>query len=301
MFDPVTAFAAAGSLMGGSGGGGGFFAGLGKALPGIISGIGSLFGGGGESSSINLKALVKQAEKAGFNPLTVLRAGGGAGFVQTHTPALAGIGTLANAAAQGIDAWMNFDPAAEQRAKDRDVLEMKVLEAELGRIQSETHRSRSFNVPSRGVSSIGSPAGTVAGTAAGSGGSMSVRGGALPPMAVDAVGSDGQIYDAPNPDVPVEAEQDIWRWVREGKIVQAAYAIAEKNGWSVEAATKWLNDNADKAMQYTAGPGAGAIADWLADGAENAGLSLNIQPPKRTAPKPSWGDPFANPGFGWPQ
>lgn len=289
---PFSAFPA---LFGaGASGGSGFLAGVGKAIPSIISGIGSLFGGGDESSTINYSALVKQAEKAGFNPLTALRAGGGAGFVQTHAPAFAGVATLANAAAQGIDAWMNFDPAAEKRALERDELEMEVLRAELGKIQADTHRSRSFNVPSAGVRNVGSPAGTKAGTN-GPGASLGSRVVAGVRTAIDAVGSDDQIYDVPNPDAPMEAEQDIWRWIREGRIVEAAYAIAEKNNWSMAKAWEWANKMSAQNEKWVQGVIDKNVADPMTEWADQTLPG----PPRRTSPRPGYG-PATVPGWGWP-
>ena len=76
-------------------------------LGSLLGGVGSILGGllgGSESSSgkkksvtrsrsttkhtVRLGQLVKQAERAGFNPLTVLNAGGLAAFTKTHTVGL---------------------------------------------------------------------------------------------------------------------------------------------------------------------------------------------------------------------
>ena len=80
------------------------------AVPGLVQGAFSLFGKKGlserkqaalqhkywresvdyqtQNQGRQLKELVKGAQEAGFNPLTVLRGGGGAGYQQTHAPIL---------------------------------------------------------------------------------------------------------------------------------------------------------------------------------------------------------------------
>lgn len=97
---PLAGTAAVGSLAGASGGIGAALGAIGGAAGGVLSGLGGfvkdfggpigdflgglggLFGGGGKPKRVNsLLQLRKDAEKAGFNPLTALLAtGGGAGY-----------------------------------------------------------------------------------------------------------------------------------------------------------------------------------------------------------------------------
>lgn len=85
-----------------------------------------------------LKHLVKGAEAAGFNPLTVLRGGGGPGYMQTHTPVLsmqayegANMGdALAAGLRTGVQAAYDYDPIQEERAK----IELDIAKAQLKRI-----------------------------------------------------------------------------------------------------------------------------------------------------------------------
>lgn len=119
-----------------------------------------------------LTHLVEDAEKAGFNPLTVLRAGGGSGYnaAAGFAPVLsqplpsyqtAGVNApvmrapLAHVADPGAafgEAFAsiganiaNFDPHAD----DRRELEYRLMEAQIGNLNasSQSYRSQSFNVP----------------------------------------------------------------------------------------------------------------------------------------------------------
>jgi len=196
-----------------------------QAAPSIISGISSLFGGGGsESTTINYKALRKAAEKGGFNPLTALRAGGSAGFMQTHTPALASVATIGRAVANGFQAAIDYDPNAEKTAE----MERQLLKAQLENIQERTRKSQSFNVPT--TSSPGPGRGVP---------------GAIPPAGIDVRGKDGQILDVSNPEAPMEAESDLWRWFREGRIGPEVRKAAEANDWSVQSVWDAMNKSAD--------------------------------------------------------
>jgi len=117
-------------------------------IGGAISAISGLFGGSKEKvtrNEVDYVKLRKSAEKAGFNPLTALRNGGSAGFAVTHHPALSFGERLGNAASTFGGFLMNYDWNAQKRADQ----EGKLLEAQLGLIQAETERARSFsfNVP----------------------------------------------------------------------------------------------------------------------------------------------------------
>lgn len=106
--------------------------------------VGKLFGGKEEKqeNTIDYVKMVKWAEKAGFNPLTALRAGGGAGFTTTTShPALSAWTGIADAV--GTFA-ANYDPQANERA----ALEDDIQRARLENIQADTkQRMRSMEVP----------------------------------------------------------------------------------------------------------------------------------------------------------
>lgn len=74
------------------------------------------------------------AEAAGFNPLTALRAGGGAGFTTTHHPALASGGFIADALGTFGNAIASIDPMRDATAK----LEHQIKQATLANIQADT-------------------------------------------------------------------------------------------------------------------------------------------------------------------
>lgn len=85
-------------------------------------------------NSVDYVKMRDNAIKAGFNPLTVLRNGGSAGFgTQISHPALSsGFGAgIADALATGISAWAAYDPMAEKRAD----LEYEVAQEQLRSVQ----------------------------------------------------------------------------------------------------------------------------------------------------------------------
>lgn len=123
-----------------------------------ISAISSLFGDDDEKTTettINYKKMAREAEKAGFNPLTAIRNGGSAGFVTTHHPALSMEDRLGGVFSTLGNALMSFDSRAEERAE----LENKMLQAQLeqiGRQNDAANRSWFGDVPvAMGASVVG--------------------------------------------------------------------------------------------------------------------------------------------------
>lgn len=97
--------------------------------------LGKLVGGDEKTTSeIDYVKLRQNAEAAGFNPLTALRAGGGAGFTTTHHPALASGAFIADAISGIGNAIASIDPMADETAK----LEHQIKQATLANIQSDT-------------------------------------------------------------------------------------------------------------------------------------------------------------------
>lgn len=83
--------------------------------------LGGIFGGGNDSE-LDLGRLRRQAQKHGFNPLTVLGATGGQGF--HRTPSLASGQLLAEAAARGVDTYFNTQSAEADRELGRLKIEL---------------------------------------------------------------------------------------------------------------------------------------------------------------------------------
>lgn len=112
---------------------------------------------------VNYKQMVADAEAAGFNPLTVLRNGGSAGYgTSVQHPALSSSWgeRFADTIATGVSAWANFDPMAEARSN----LEYQLVEEQLK--TAKRQGSRSFDVPTyRGGTVRTSPGGFVASNA----------------------------------------------------------------------------------------------------------------------------------------
>nr|QJB21404.1 MAG: hypothetical protein [Microvirus sp.] len=109
---------------------------IGTAITAGASFLGKLFGGGGETttSQVNYKDMVKDAEAAGFNPLTVLRNGGAAGYTQTHHPALSSGAFIADAMAGLGNVVASIDPMRDATAK----LEHEIKQATLESIQADS-------------------------------------------------------------------------------------------------------------------------------------------------------------------
>ncbi|WP_413876351.1 hypothetical protein [Albidovulum sp.] len=103
---------------------------------------GGLFGGKKKETkqTTDFVALRDSAEAAGFNPLTALKATGGAGFTTTTHPGLSSGEFLAEAIGSGVQAWSSFDPMQQQR----DALEMEMMRAELDRIKSDARVTQGF-------------------------------------------------------------------------------------------------------------------------------------------------------------
>jgi len=103
----------------------------------ILGGVfGKVFGGKKKKADFTDQArleqnrykwLVKGAQNAGFNPLTVLRSTGGSmGQVPDRAPGLSGGDILAAAVQQGAQAYQKYDPVAEETAKlERDILKQE--------------------------------------------------------------------------------------------------------------------------------------------------------------------------------
>ncbi len=106
--------------------------------------------------------MVKNAEAAGFNPLTALRNGGSAGFTATTSPALSSSAYIGQAAGQAVtnvgNFLANFDPMADQKRE----AEYQLVQAQIANLNGNTATMfprapslpGSFNVPSWGASNI---------------------------------------------------------------------------------------------------------------------------------------------------
>lgn len=123
--------------------------------------LGSIFGGGSkkqETTTVNrvdYKRMVRDAEAAGFNPLTALRNGGAAGFSisSSTTPAVPLSSRIADGLSAGTQSFLaNFDPFADQKRE----LETRLVEAQIRNLtaSSDAFRSQSFNVPGRTAGTV---------------------------------------------------------------------------------------------------------------------------------------------------
>lgn len=102
--------------------------------------------------------MVRNAEAAGFNPLTALRNGGAAGFMTTTSPGLSSGEVLANAAGEVGNFLSNFDPMADQKRE----AEYQLVQAQIANLNASTAdygrrtlaSPGSFNVPQYGAGQV---------------------------------------------------------------------------------------------------------------------------------------------------
>lgn len=134
--------------------------GLFSSIIGAVAGplIGGLFGKKKDKpqevvNRVDYGRMVKDAEAAGFNPLTALRNGGSAGFGVQSMPSMTSNNIWGDTAAAAFNAWNNYDPHAQKRESLSDSL----MQAQLANIQADTAlkmnprslvpKKNSFNVP----------------------------------------------------------------------------------------------------------------------------------------------------------
>lgn len=100
-------------------------------------------------NTVDYVKMRKAAEAAGFNPLTVLRNGGSAGFgttIQHPSLSLMGRTDFGDVVAAGINAFAGYDPQSEKRQQ----LEYDLVQAQLQSVQQQNRQQmRSFDVPVR--------------------------------------------------------------------------------------------------------------------------------------------------------
>lgn len=123
--------------------------------------LGNLFGGKQEqkpqttttTSYVDYARMVKDAEAAGFNPLTAIRNGGSAGFSSsTSTSSGGGVSTplssrLASGLADATQSFLaNFDPIKDQKQE----LEARLVEAQIANLNASSNRLMYPDAPVRG-------------------------------------------------------------------------------------------------------------------------------------------------------
>ena len=112
------------------------------AIPGVagamVSGASSLLGGllgrksKTQSTRINFQQLRDDAQAAGFNPLTALKATGGGGNTTTTHGGLSSMEVIGNAIQDGLGTFLSFDPVAEETKR----LENELLAQQVKRYKS---------------------------------------------------------------------------------------------------------------------------------------------------------------------
>lgn len=109
-------------------------------IGGVVSGLGQLFAPKPKPASLDLVAMRREAERAGFNPLAVLRAGGAMGF--TNAPADYRFSNALGTLGAGISNW-NYDPTSLSRG----VVELEIAKKTLANMNNKAPANMSFAVP----------------------------------------------------------------------------------------------------------------------------------------------------------
>lgn len=100
--------------------------------------LGSLLGGKKSSNRINYKQMVRDAEAAGFNPLTAIRNGGSAGYMQGGNPtALSRIG-------DGLGEFGNFIANFDPMQDDKREAEFQLVQAQIANLNADTSNKVKF-------------------------------------------------------------------------------------------------------------------------------------------------------------
>jgi len=99
-----------------------------------------------QRQEVDFTKLRDNAQAAGFNPLTALRATGGQGFGVNTMPGLSSAEVLGNAVQAGLGTYLSHDPIAEETRR---------LENDL--LRQEIERGKKTGFPVRGVSVSSSP------------------------------------------------------------------------------------------------------------------------------------------------
>lgn len=129
--------------------------GLGTAAASRLSGGG---GGSSQTSRINFAQMRDDAIAAGFNPLTALRATGGAGNVTTSIPSMSSGDFLKDALGQGLTHWFNSPTAYD---KEMDQLRLETAREELNQLRRASDPVRtSFGKSLTDVEDYRTPANT---------------------------------------------------------------------------------------------------------------------------------------------
>lgn len=218
-----------------------------QAVAGIAGAIGSLFGGSKQSeeerttvteSRVDYKRLVRDAQRAGINPLTALRTGGAAGFTTqtTTTPPLASqslIGRIASATGQIAEGLSNQQVwEASQQKLD---LDRRLVEAQINNLRQPSTGPQGPRIGGPAMGQPGPPGmfhGPGSPGAPGSGPPMNPtqpNPGQVVPGWLWQQTPEGGYLLGPNPEAPVEFETDAWWWARRGVFFEEMDKVIQKN------------------------------------------------------------------------
>ena len=110
-------------------------------IGGVVSAFGALAAPKPKPASLDLVAMRREAERAGFNPLAVLRSGGAMGF--SNAPADYRFSNALGAIGAGISNW-NYDPVS----MNRNMVELEIAKKTLANLNANgAPANMSFAVP----------------------------------------------------------------------------------------------------------------------------------------------------------
>ena len=187
----------------------------GAIAKGAIGLIGGLFGRK-KSKGVNFVQLRDSALAAGFNPLTALKANGGAGFETGGE--MTALGFAANALNDGFETWYNIQ--SQEADRELQDLQKRILQAELAEYESanEMPRSGQFDIPS--VVTYADE--------------VTQEPPALQPLRFNIRGNaprtmdDTGIYGA-DVGMPREFEADAWQWALDGTLQENFQEVFNRN------------------------------------------------------------------------
>lgn len=123
---------------------------LGAVVPKLVGGI---FGKSKpQTNTVDYARMVKDAQAAGFNPLTALRNGGSAGFTVTN-PALSSKEFISDALSDGFNAALGYKQ--DEMDKEREKIQIDLMKEELAQMK------RRGKLYSQGNYGFGAPSATV--------------------------------------------------------------------------------------------------------------------------------------------
>jgi len=183
------------------------------------------------SQSVNLKKMVKDAQAAGFNPLTVLQATGGSGWGSQASASDLDFGSMAAAAAvQGVsDYWSQQQQRDLMDAQiDLTQAETQSIRGQLGQRQAALQGAPVQEVPTAApITRRAGTAPTIAADPASP--DLVARTAGIAPLGVGSAGIQPNYTAYDTMGDPLEAEAELWGSAKTGQLGELGMGIVKEN------------------------------------------------------------------------